>query len=86
VRVGDDAAIAAMAPYLRTKYAGVQFDAIITENYVAARFLSEPRPVPWRATPLRQPRPSGWKPGWQELSGAGGFQPDHRRHSAWRRR
>jgi diguanylate cyclase (GGDEF)-like protein len=41
VRIGDQAAIAAMEPYLRTKYAGTRLDAIITENYVAARFLSE---------------------------------------------
>jgi hypothetical protein len=88
VRVGDDAAIASMEPYLRTKYAGVQFDAIITENYVAARFLSD-RPDLFPGVPrhyVNHGRP-GWKPaGWQELSGAGGFQPDHRRHSARRRR
>lgn len=41
MRVGDQAALAAMEPYLRTKYAGIKFDAIITENYVAGRFLSE---------------------------------------------
>ncbi|MYM25274.1 diguanylate cyclase [Duganella sp. FT135W] len=41
VRIGDIAAVAAMEPYLRSKYAGVKFDAIITENYTAARFLSE---------------------------------------------
>jgi diguanylate cyclase (GGDEF)-like protein len=41
VRVGDEQALASMEPYLRTKYAGIKFDAIITENYVAGRFLSE---------------------------------------------
>lgn len=41
VRVGDQAALAAMEPYLRAKYANIKFDTIITENYVAARFLSE---------------------------------------------
>lgn len=63
VRVGDDAAIASMEPYLRTKYAGVQFDAIITENYVAARFLSD-RPALFPGVPrhyVNHGRP-GWKP------------------------
>jgi len=41
VRVGDEQAQAGMEQYLRTKYAHIQFDAIITENYVAARFLSD---------------------------------------------
>ena len=41
IRVGDQPALASMEPYLRTKYAGIKFDTIITENYVAARFLSE---------------------------------------------
>jgi diguanylate cyclase (GGDEF)-like protein len=41
VRVGDEQSQAAMDQYLRTKYANIRFDDIITENYVAARFLSE---------------------------------------------
>ncbi|MGW8393537.1 diguanylate cyclase [Pseudoduganella sp. HUAS MS19] len=39
-RVGEDKAQEGMAPYLATKYADVKFDAIVTENFVAARFLS----------------------------------------------
>ncbi|WP_229259453.1 diguanylate cyclase [Duganella aceris] len=41
VRVGDQQALASMEPYLRAKYAGIKFDAIITESYVAGRFLSD---------------------------------------------
>lgn len=63
VRVGDDAAMGAMEPYLRAKYAGVQFDAIITENYVAARFLSE-RPALFPGVPRHYVNHGrqGWKP------------------------
>ena len=50
VRVGDEQAQAGMEQYLRTKYAQIQFDAIITENYVAARFLSD-RPGLFRGVP-----------------------------------
>ncbi|WP_082565169.1 diguanylate cyclase [Duganella sp. Root1480D1] len=39
-RVGEDKSQEGMAPYLATKYADVKFDAIVTENFVAARFLS----------------------------------------------
>ena len=39
-RVDEDKAQEGMAPYLATKYADVRFDAIVTENFVAARFLS----------------------------------------------
>ena len=39
-RVGEDKALEGMAPYLQTKYADMQFDAIVTENFVAARFLA----------------------------------------------
>jgi len=38
--VGEAQALEGMAPYLRTKYASVRFDAIITENAVAASFLA----------------------------------------------
>jgi len=38
--VGESQALEGMAPYLRTKYAAVRFDAIITENAVAAAFLA----------------------------------------------
>jgi two-component system cell cycle response regulator len=38
--VGEAQALEGMAPYLRTKYAAVKFDAIITENAVAAAFLA----------------------------------------------
>lgn len=41
VRIGDGQAMAAMEPYLRAKYDGIRFDQVITENYEAARFLSE---------------------------------------------
>ncbi|WP_295993105.1 sensor domain-containing diguanylate cyclase [Rugamonas sp.] len=40
IRVGEQAAVDSMPPYLRTKYADVHLDAIVTENYLAARFLS----------------------------------------------
>lgn len=39
-RVGEDKAVEGMAPYLATKYADVKFDAIVTENFVASRFLA----------------------------------------------
>jgi two-component system cell cycle response regulator len=41
VRVGEQPALDAMEPYLRSKYANVHFDAIVTENYLAGRFLSD---------------------------------------------
>jgi diguanylate cyclase (GGDEF)-like protein len=41
IRVGEEEGVAGMEQYLRTKYAKIKFDTIITENYVAARFLSE---------------------------------------------
>jgi len=41
IRLGEDNSMTAMEPYLRAKFAGVHLDAVITENYVAARFLSE---------------------------------------------
>ena len=41
VRVGERQAVAGLETYLRTKYASVRLDAIVTENYLAARFLSE---------------------------------------------
>ena len=50
LRLGDDPTQAAMAPYLRVKYANIVFDAIITENYGAARFLSE-HPELFRGVP-----------------------------------
>lgn len=39
-RVGEDKSVEGMAPYLATKYADVKFDAIVTENFVASRFLA----------------------------------------------
>ena len=41
IRVGERQSVAGLDTYLRTKYASVRLDAIITENYLAARFLSE---------------------------------------------
>jgi diguanylate cyclase (GGDEF)-like protein len=41
IRVGEHEAMTAMGPYLQTKYARLDFDAIIAENYQANRFLSE---------------------------------------------
>ena len=41
VRVGEQPAVAGLETYLQTKYRMVQFDAIITENYLAAQFLSQ---------------------------------------------
>lgn len=63
VRVGDQQSQAGMEQYLRTKYANIRFDDIITENYVAARFLSE-HPDLFRGVPrhyLNHGRPN-WKP------------------------
>ncbi|WP_342118038.1 GGDEF domain-containing protein [Pseudoduganella sp. OTU4001] len=39
-RVGEEKSVEGMAPYLETKYADVKFDAIVTENFVASRFLA----------------------------------------------
>src|SRR5262245_26442193 len=39
-RVGEDKAVEGMAPYLATKYADTKFDVIVTENFVASRFLA----------------------------------------------
>ena len=41
VRVGELPAVAGLETYLQTKYKMVQLDAIITENYLAAHFLSQ---------------------------------------------
>ncbi|MBY0241242.1 MAG: diguanylate cyclase, partial [Burkholderiaceae bacterium] len=39
-RVGKQASLDSMAPYLRTKYAQVKLDAVVTENHLAATFLN----------------------------------------------
>lgn len=39
-RVGRQAALDSMAPYLRIKYGQVKLDAVVTENYLAAAFLN----------------------------------------------
>ncbi|MFL6657354.1 MAG: diguanylate cyclase [Massilia sp.] len=39
-RTGEAEAHAAMAPYLRTKYAHVALDAVVAENFQAGRFLA----------------------------------------------
>ncbi|WP_229448030.1 diguanylate cyclase [Massilia sp. CF038] len=63
VRVGESAALAAMAPYLQTKYAGLRFDAVIAENYQACRFLSEhPDLFPGVARFYVNHGRRGWKP------------------------
>ena len=41
VRVGEQPAVAGLETYLQTKYRMVHLDAIITENYLAAQFLSQ---------------------------------------------
>ena len=41
IRVGTQEATGAMAAYLRAKYVRVPFDAIISENFLAGRFLSD---------------------------------------------
>ena len=47
VRVGEQPAVAGLEAYLQTKYRMVRLDAIITENYLAAQFLSQhPRLFP----------------------------------------
>jgi len=63
VRLGEDNGLAAMEPYLRAKYADMHFDAIITENYVAARFLSA-RPKLFQGVPriYLNHRRRGWQP------------------------
>lgn len=40
IRVGEQASLDSMEPYLRIKYANVKLDAIVTENYLAAGFLN----------------------------------------------
>ncbi|MFA9216421.1 MAG: diguanylate cyclase [Sphingomonadaceae bacterium] len=63
IRVGEAEGVAGMEQYLRTKYARIRFDTIITENYVAARFLSE-RPHLFAGVPrvyLNHGR-RGWQP------------------------
>jgi len=73
-RVGESQSLESMAPYLRTKYANVHFDAIIAENYVAAAFLSKhsdlfPGAARYYVNHGRQ--------GWQPDDGAGlEVQPD----------
>jgi diguanylate cyclase (GGDEF)-like protein len=63
VRVGEAQAMDSMAPYLRTKYARVQFDAIIAENYVAAGFLSShPELFPGAARHYVNHGRNGWEP------------------------
>ncbi|SFU87487.1 diguanylate cyclase [Pseudoduganella namucuonensis] len=39
IRVGDKPSLDSMGPYLKTKYAEVKLDAVVTENYLAATFL-----------------------------------------------
>ncbi len=63
VRVGEQESIDSMEQYLRTKYAKIHFDTIITENHLAARFLSE-RPQLFQGVPriyLNHGR-RGWQP------------------------
>ncbi len=63
VRVGERQAVAGLETYLHTKYANVRLDAIITENYVAARFLSEhPRLFPGVPRFYVNQGRQGWKP------------------------
>jgi diguanylate cyclase (GGDEF)-like protein len=64
VRVGEQQSVAGMEQYLRTKYAKVHFDVIITENYVAARFLSErPQLFPGSARIYLNHGRRNWQPG-----------------------
>jgi len=63
IRLGQDNSIAAMESYLNTKYAAIRFDSIITENYVAARFLSEhPRLFPGVPRIYLNHRRRDWQP------------------------
>jgi diguanylate cyclase (GGDEF)-like protein len=39
-RVGEQAALESMEPYLRIKYANVKLDAVVAENYLASGFLN----------------------------------------------
>ena len=68
VRVGDGPAQHGMEQYLRTKYADIHFDAIITESYLAARFLSD-RPDLFRGVPRHYLNHG--RPGWQPSDGTG---------------
>ncbi|MES2260147.1 MAG: GGDEF domain-containing protein [Pseudomonadota bacterium] len=49
-RIDEQAALDSMAPYLRAKYANIKFDAILTENYLAAGFL-QTHPELFRGVP-----------------------------------
>jgi diguanylate cyclase (GGDEF)-like protein len=61
--VGEAQALEGMAPYLRTKYASVNFDAIITENAVAAAFLAaHPELFPGVPRHYVNHGQHGWKP------------------------
>jgi two-component system cell cycle response regulator len=61
--VGESQALEGMAPYLRTKYAAVKFDAIVTENSVAASFLAA-HPELFPAVPRHYVNHGreGWRP------------------------
>lgn len=63
VRLGEERAAAAMEQYLTIKYGDLKFDTVITENYVAARFLSaRPRLFPGARRIYLNHGRRGWQP------------------------
>jgi diguanylate cyclase (GGDEF)-like protein len=62
-RVGRQPSLDSMAPYLRTKYAQVKLDAVVTENHLAATFLnSHPELFPGVPRYYVNHGRKGWRP------------------------
>jgi diguanylate cyclase (GGDEF)-like protein len=62
-RVGKQPSLDSMAPYLRTKYAQVKLDAVVTENHLAATFLnSHPELFPGVPRYYVNHGRKGWRP------------------------
>jgi diguanylate cyclase (GGDEF)-like protein len=62
-RVGKQATLDSMAPYLRVKYGQVKLDAVVTENYLAATFLnSHPELFPGVPRYYVNHGRKGWRP------------------------
>ncbi|MES2740596.1 MAG: GGDEF domain-containing protein [Pseudomonadota bacterium] len=68
LRVGEQEATASMGPYLQSKYANVALDAVISENFQAARFLSS-HPELFPGVPRYYVNHG--RPGWQPSDGLG---------------
>ncbi len=62
-RVGRQPSLDSMGPYLRTKYAQVKLDAVVTENHLAATFLnSHPELFPGVPRYYVNHGRKGWRP------------------------